>query len=185
MSAELVGIGESQNVYACGENLMTLQVVAEDVAEREYAKFGARYEVDSSTVHRDRFCGYFWKPVQEGLADHGVDVEVKQGGSIEFTHYYLETGANVVIDPAWQQWLNPGVSSKNLQKVLVCPRDELPQTLHALGVDRAAFGAWGIVPIELFESFEQTEDADDGWGMQGWGDDRDDEVRKFLDSPEL
>lgn len=108
-------------------------------------------------------------------------------------HHYLETLDGILIDPTWQQFLDPDISSKGLPKVLIARREGLEVILDRLGVRREDFEIWtdiedkGPLAEDADEEWGWSRPADEGdneeWGRWGWGDGQDDPLPNEEEQP--
>jgi hypothetical protein len=134
-----------------------------ETAEELYGDFAARFETDPSIVHRGEFCGYVPPQLKTELENQGIEVNERSGRLADGTpHSHLETTDGVIIDPTWQQFVDPSKLSPDLPKVLTGTPDEIRDFLHSHEMEDIS-GIWLDDPAATPQPLREDED----WGWRG------------------
>lgn len=147
-----------------------LYETVQEIAGRLYNRFAGRFETDVSTVHRDRYCGYIEPDFKTELDCIGLGVieRIRRVGDV--VHRFVETLDGIIMDPTWQQFVDPEHLSPDLPKVLFGTREQIMDYLRRLGLEDRIGGIWRDTEDDstVPRHDDATNDSDDeGWGWRG------------------
>lgn len=117
-------------------------------AEKAYTDFArANPSILAANPWELPYCFEIAPLLQAHLEEQDIETRVIHGGGgqADDIHDYLQTSGGLVIDPTWQQHLNPAArSALDLPRILVVQRRELRQVLSECHIPDAVQDRWEV-----------------------------------------